>query len=552
MKHIAILPLDDRPVNYDYPQMLARAAGIEAVLPARELLGNPWRESQHEKLVEWLRDVSGQVDGIVLAVDTLAYGGLIRMRISGEPYESVRERLMGLREMKAMHPSLKIIASSVIQRVSRANSSEEEKPYWAVYGERMFRLSYLEHKAALAEASPEEVHEQNSLRAQIPDDIYQDFLHIRRRNHAVNRLMLDWAEEGVLDYLLLPQDDTAEYGWNIAEARALQAAIRQRRLTGRAITYPGADEVGCLLLTRWVCQEAGFAPRIYPRYSSSSSATLTTDYEDRPMPEMIKAHLAPLGGILAESPEEADVVLFVNAPAIGQGAGEYQWMVHEGLETVRSWVPAMLKSYIDQVACDPNFLKTRREMETPRRSPEEFACAILSSLKQGRTTAIADVAFVNGSDLILGQELTRHPEIAQLAAYGGWNTAGNTLGTVLAQAVLRALALRHGATAQQQAAHLGFLFTRFLDDYGFQAVERTRSMLEDLPGLGILPTVQRLPEAAAEKIEACVAARLRGQAEALEKLFIAAGMARSVKLSEIYLPWKRLFEVGFQVDVEIQ
>jgi len=552
MKRIAILPLDDRPVNYDYPLILARAAGAEALLPPREFLGNPWRASQHAKLVDWLRAVSGQVDAIILSVDTLAYGGLIRMRVSDEPFESVRQRLLALREIKSGNPGLKIIASSVIQRVCRANSSEEEKPYWADYGARMFRLSCLEHKSALGEVSVDELSERDTLRAEIPDEVYQDYCQIRRRNHAVNRLMIDWVEEGVLDYLLLPQDDTADYGWNISEARALQASIRQRGLTARAITYPGADEVGCLLLARWVCQEAGFLPRIYARYSSSSSATLITDYEDRPMPELIKAHLAPLDGILVAGPESADVVLFVNAPAIGQGAGEYQWLALKGLENIRSHLPLDLVEYVDQVACDPNFLKTRREMETPRRSPEEFTRAILSSLKQGCATAIADVAFVNGSDLILGQQLFCHPEITQLAAYGGWNTAGNTLGTVLAQAVLRVVALKQGATSAQQAAHLGFLFARFLDDYGFQAVERTRSMVEDLPGLGLLPTVQRLPEEAAEKIEACVSARLLRQADAFEKLFIAAGMARSVKVAEIYLPWKRLFEVGFRVDIELQ
>jgi hypothetical protein len=551
MKRIAILPLDDRPVNYDYPQILARCAGLEALVPPREWLGNPWRESEHAQLVDWLKQVSDQVDGIILAVDTLACGGLIRMRISSEPFESVHQRLMVLREIKARFPDQKIIASSIIQRVNRANSSEEEKPYWAVYGARMFQLSYLEHKSAVGEASPEEISKRDMLKREIPDHVYQDYMQIRRRNHAVNRLMLDWVEEGVLDYLLLPQDDTAEYGWNIVEARSLQASIRARGLTERAITYPGADEIGCLLLARWICQEVGFSPRIYTRFSSSASATITTDYEDRPMPELIKAHLAPLGGILVDTADKADIVLFVNAPAVGQGAGEYQWPAQIGLDHLHAEPSPELREYLNQVACDPIFLKTRREMETPLRSPEEFTRAILSSVRQGCMTAIADVAFVNGSDLILGQQLTHHPEIAQLAAYGGWNTAGNTLGTVLSQAVLRALALKRGATREQTAAHLEFLFTRFLDDYGFQAIERTRCMLEDLPGMGIPPTFQHLPEGVAERIEACVSARLHGQADGLEKLFIASGMAQSVKVSDIYLPWKRLFEVGFQVDIAL-
>ena len=43
MTRIAVLPMDDRPVNYDYPRYLARAAGLEILLPPRVWLGNPWR-----------------------------------------------------------------------------------------------------------------------------------------------------------------------------------------------------------------------------------------------------------------------------------------------------------------------------------------------------------------------------------------------------------------------------------------------------------------------------------------------------------------------------
>ena len=54
MKRVAFLPLDDRPVNYDYPSYLARAAGLESRLPPREWLGNPWRASRHADLIVWL------------------------------------------------------------------------------------------------------------------------------------------------------------------------------------------------------------------------------------------------------------------------------------------------------------------------------------------------------------------------------------------------------------------------------------------------------------------------------------------------------------------
>jgi hypothetical protein len=548
MTTLVCLPLDDRPVNYDYLRHLATMAGMNILLPPREWLGNPWRPSQHTNLINWLEETAQKADVLLLAVDTLAYGGLIPSRTSLEPVGEIMVRLEMLKKLKANNPKLNILASSVILRISRADSAEEEKAYWATYGSRMFRLSYLEHKSALGEASPVEAAERTALRAQIPDEVYQDYLAGRERNHAVNRAMLSWLAEGVFDYLILPQDDTADYGWNIAEARALQMLIRREGLTGRAITYPGADEIGCLLLARCLCSEMAFQPKVFARFSSSSSASIVTEYEDRPMLELLKAHLAPLQGVVCDEASQADIQLFINAPAIKQGVGELQWSAQFTKEEMLPLVPEALKPYVEAMYSDEYFQMTRREMQTPRRSPEEFCRAIIDAVHQGQNVAVADVAFVNGSDLVLGRQLIQNSEIANLAGYAGWNTAGNTLGTVLAQAVIYTLVRKSGFSLEQKKAHLEFLFLRFLDDYCYQALERSLCMLEDMPLFGLQPGEERLPEGQVSRdIERRVAERLLKQAGILEKKFIEAGQLKSVQLIDIYLPWQRLFEIGCTV-----
>ena len=542
MTRLACLPLDDRPVNYDMPRELAALAGIEIELPRREALGNPWRASQHAELVGWLEEAAGRADALLVAVDTLGYGGLIPSRTSSETADQVLARLSVLKRLKALRPHLHILAYSVILRISRADSAEEEKAYWATYGSRMFRLSALEHKSALGEASAAESAERDALRAQIPDPVYTDYLQGRSRNHAVNRAMLDWLEAGVFDYLLLPQDDTADYGWNIAEARTLQALIRVRGLADRAITYPGADETAGLLLARFACQQAGFAPRVWPRYASLASAGSVTAYEDRPIHELLKAQLAPLNGSLALSPQEADLLLFINAPCGPQGAGDLQWQLAREMEAPASAAPALQ---------DPLVQATRAQMTTPRRSVEEFLRAARAAVASGRPVALADVAFVNGADLFLGRQLLQDDLAISLAAYAGWNTAGNTLGSVLAHAVLRLLMLRGTPSRYQQAAHVAGLFRRYLDDYAFQTIERSRLVSEDLPALGLAPGMERLPEDRLEAVEARLRERLTAAAAPIGAGFVRAGLARQVLVSNIHLPWQRLFEVGFDISVEI-
>lgn len=541
MMSIACLPLDDRPVNYDYPRLLAQMAGIEIYLPPRRWLGNPWRSCQHNELTHWLEQTAPRTDVLLLAVDTLAYGGLIPSRTSSESTGEVLSRLGILRSLKAASPNLKIMASSVILRISRADSAEEEKPYWVMFGSRMFRLSYLEHKSALGEADPAECAERDSLRAQIPDAVYTDYLQGRARNHAINRAMLNWLEEGVFDYLLLPQDDTADYGWNIAEARALQSLIRARGLSERAIAYPGADEIGCLLLARAICQQAGFAPRLWPHYSSIQGPLAVTAYEDRPIHELLKAHLAPLGGVVAESPDNSDLLLFINAPAEKQGAAELQWLIEQEL----------LGSTGCSVETDEMYRQTKRAMTTPRRSVEEFVRALAAALDTHKPVALADVAFVNGADLTLGRLLLTDRLAPRLAGFGGWNTAGNTLGCVLAHSVLRALMLHGNFTPQQQASHLAFLFLRCLDDYIYQTIVRTQIAYQDLPALGLAPTFERLGAEAITAVQASLQNRLAPHIRQLNEIFVHSGLVQAVHITNIDLPWQRLFEISFDVKVEL-
>ncbi len=551
MKRVAVLPMDDRPVNYDYPLYLGRAAGLEVLLPPREWLGNPWRPSRHAELVDWLAATFPKADAAVVAIDTLAYGGLIPSRVSPESTEAVIARLGVLRDMNAAHPARPILASSVVMRINRSNSSEEEKPYWAEFGSRMFRLSSLEHKAELGQASPEELAERYSLRGEVPDEVYLDYKRGRARNHAVNRAMLDWVEEGVFDYLLLPQDDTDDYGWNVAEARSLQVHIRALGMGDRAITYPGADEIGSLLLARFACRQAGFAPRVWPLYSGPTGASIITAYEDRPLSELLKAHLAPLGGAVANSEEEADLTLFFNAPIERQGNGDSQWLIRRGQEEVLREMPVKFLPWLEAFFGTEGFQATRREMELRKGHTGEFVGEIMAAVASGRPVALADVAFVNASDIGLGDLLLRQPQVAALAAYGGWNTAGNTLGMVLSQAVIRVIALRAGATKEQQAAHAEFLFLRFLDDDQYQGRERTGCMVEDLPAMDLTPSMERLPEGKAAQIESQVAANLGRSAAKLRDLFVGSGLVRDVRVSHIHLPWRRLFEVGFDVRVDV-
>jgi hypothetical protein len=553
---IAVIPLDDRSVNYECVAILGEAAGLHVLLPPKAWLGTPWRTGQTDKLIAWLRENAAQAGALVVAVDTVGYGGLVNSRRSADPLDTVMARLEVLRQIKQAQPATTILAFNVLMRINRGNDAEEEKAYWAIHGERLFRLSVLEDRAAMAVATPGEVEELAHLRPQLPPEILDDYLGGRARNHAVNLQMVEWTAQGIFDYLIVPQDDTVAYGWNIAEARRLRQLVVERGLTNCISTYPGTDETGMLLLARYVAARAGFQPHVWLRYSGSGADQVITAYEDRPMTEMVKAHLGPLGGVIAQDAAQADLLLYINAPAEAQGNGAEQYVLALTNEQIDA-LPAATRQGIRDYRRQPHVATTLREMHTVRRDLPEFVRSLDQALAANRTCAVVDVAFVNAGDVVLGDLLSGMEHLSQLAAYGGWNTAGNTLGCVLAQAVIRYVQLHRVASADALAAHMRFLFLRLVEDYLYMGRIRTQIMVEDLPSLGLEPTMGNLGDHAVA-IRAIVERRLRAAAQELAKRrFI--GHTLSVKstvtidaldLANISLPWDRLFDLTMDVDLQ--
>lgn len=551
---VPILPLDDRSVNYECLQMLGEAAGFRVLLPPKTWLGTPWRVGDMPRLHDWLLEQALHADALVVAIDTLGYGGLVNSRRSTDSLETVLARLACLRAIKQAQPQTALLAFNVLMRITRGNDAEEEKAYWADYGARIFRLSYLEDRAAMAVGTAAEAEEIAALRREIPRELVEDFLAGRARNHTVNRTMIDWAAAGVFDYLIIPQDDTVDYGWNIAESRRLRRYVSTIGAADRVSIYPGTDETAMLLLARYATQRAGFTPRVRLRYSGSTSDQVITAYEDRPMTEMVKAHLGPLAGVVSDAPD-AGIVLYINAPAEVQGNGPEQWALALS-DAALAALPAASQAALSTYRQHSSGAATLREMFTVRRDLPEFVRSLAAEVEAGRTCAVVDVAFVNAGDLALGELLERMPALSQLAAYGGWNTAGNTLGCVLAHAVIRHLQTLHGATPEAIAAHVRFLFLRLVEDDLFMARLRTQIAVEDLPTLGLPITLGNVGEHA-ETVRALVEHKLsEAAAQLAQERFIgwqvqagdAAILLEALTLTDVELPWGRLFDLTMNVD----
>ena len=83
-----LLPLDDRPVTYSFPQLVSRLAGVKALMPPRQLMGSLAAPANPDALIDWADATikEEQPDAILLGADSLLYGGLINARRSSDSF----------------------------------------------------------------------------------------------------------------------------------------------------------------------------------------------------------------------------------------------------------------------------------------------------------------------------------------------------------------------------------------------------------------------------------------------------------------------------------
>jgi Protein of unknown function (DUF4127) len=526
-----LIPLDDRPVTYSFPALIARVARVEAILPPRHLMGALTRPAQIEELLTFAEGVIAKQEpsAVIVSLDSLLYGGLITGRRSLEDIKTIMARLDRVKKWKTLSPvPPMIMAQSSIMRISDNYDNTEEKEYWSRFGREIFEWSACLHRLAKGEKPATGLLE--SLERRIPAEIRQDYLDTRRRNFSVNMTMLKSMNEGYLDYLIFSQDDSGAYGLNVSEKERLIATSNQLGLTDKVSIYAGADEVLMTLLSRLLIsadknQNAQSAPGAVVYFSPAGCSAVASRYEGQDIGTTVASHVEAAGLKMAAGTK--DDATAGGADVRSVGANTFTLIIHGPSERQGDHITLPGLADLSHVDTSQTVTETLSLIE-----------------RAVDRVIIADVAYANGGDPKLVEELLKRPDLLlKIKSYGGWNTTGNTMGSTLALAVSYWAANDSSAQAQAQApaqaqgqalaqavvvknqlseAHKQCLFVRLVDDWAYQACVR-----EQLFG-----------EASTQKL-----AELIGPY--IAKINNALDMEPSVRLS---FPWKRTFEIeiGFE------
>ncbi|MDR1194095.1 MAG: DUF4127 family protein [Peptococcaceae bacterium] len=513
---VILLPLDSRPVNTDLPRQLAAIAGVNVILPEQELLDQFLTPSQPEPLFQWLREreKSGR-EVAVLHVNQLLFGSLLHSREQAQ-YETANEKLRSLHDYlleRDWTSERKIVLVYILPRLL---PSQYDAEMWA-YEKELPAFSQLKHRLSLTPGDGALAAELAALTELIPPAILQRYENLYTQAYNTGVSLLEWLYQGLIDEIVIGLDDSSEYGLNVQTFQELKTAASYKE--GQAFFLHGADELTPLIIARH-CLGYGGDPETF------TLAFLSPDQEDIIFPyESIP--------LRANFQEKLDY-LFAGFAGRADGAP-----IADGAATAQAGVGrAARPKWI--------YLHTRQDLSQEEQDAAVWRLEADSGRPAHALVGLADVAKVNGTWPPLLERIGVERLYQVVDAYAGWNTAGNSLGSVMAHLLFWEAAGGLPEPVARQAAELqgDYQRLRLIDDYFFQSLVKQQLIDWTIArGFPYLTFGSRWMEAN-DQLQSLMAAALAPWPQMLPG-------GRAPRAGEPYpyrfrFPWPRSFEIWIQ------
>ena len=422
---VLFVPQDDRPVSLQYTVDTAKAAGMTVLTPPQNLISGKTYKGQADQIWNWVEQNAGRADVMVLSTDTLIYGGLVDSRKHNLPLSTLEYRLKRIEALKANYKNTRIYGFGTVMRSPRASGGGTEPSYYADYGPTIFQIAALQDKLDAGTLTQAETQKLMSLQASVPVEYLQDWFSRRQKNMQINKGLIDEARKGVFEYFALGHDDTSQLSQSALEGRYLSQYSKGIPRTQYG-SFPGADQLGLLLMARSRTDESVEKPTFSIIYPLGGAGKTLPGYEDQTIDKTIAEHVEAVGGTMTTAGKPT-VLLAVNTP----------------LSTSTSESEAF------------------GNLPMVSQATNAFVDRIQQATEQGVTVSVADIAYNNGSDNTLVGAMYKRDILYKIGAYNGWNTASNTVGYAIAQGLL--------LKSMSPEGHRDMLTQQYLDNWAYQA-----------------------------------------------------------------------------------
>jgi len=492
-KTILYVPFDDRPVSLSYPIDTVKAAKFDILTPPVEYLASRGKSGDSEQLWRWVMDNAGKADALVLSADALTYGGLVDSRTHHFNQILLEWSLRRFNVLHGQNPKVPIYVFSTIMRSPSASAGGVEPLYYEKYGPSIFWLTALQDKEEVKGLTAEETAVMQAAKDNIPSEDLKDWLERRNKNFQINAQLIDLTRQGVIQYLVLGRDDTSPFSQSHKEGREL-GKLAAGLSADQYRSFPGADQLGMILLARAYNHLIAQVPSVEIRYMLGMAEATIPSYEDQPFGGTLADHVVAAGGKIRTAEKKTDLILAVNTPINGHTA-------EAGMVGNIPYVTGAMHSFVSDID---------------------------NEIKNGSSVAIADIAFANGADNSLMREMYEHKLLDKVSAYSGWNTASNTLGYAIGQGMM--------AKTMNDTGRKRVLAVRYLDDWAYQANIRA-DLYKNIvySQQGIEEDIARMdPELTLELTKEM-------------KSFVTKYLWFSPDKMKVSFPWNRLFEIKVEM-----
>lgn len=504
-RKIIYIPTDSRPVNLKQTVEIAEKLGYEVLVPPVEFLGTgatPDKFGKPLELWDWLNANAGSADAAVISIDAMIYGSLVASRQHELSAEEILNRVKNFKALRENFPYLPLYTFGTIMRTPRTNfGSGTEPAYYQTHGAAIFEYTALKDKSETEKLSAKEQKYFAYLESFIPAEYLNDWLNRRAKNFNAHRYLVDLARAETFEYFLVGCDDSAIFSQTHLESRHL-ANYAKGIVKTRFNVMSGADELGMLMMSRAINDDAHHIPFVAVTYNVGTGAETIPVYGNEKISESIDGAIISIGGLRVTDPKNADLVIAVNTNPDG-------------------------KTF---------FATDKRNNRRAHTGIGPFMKIVKDYVKAGYPVGIADISACNGADNALMNRLKNDNLQFKIRAYGGWNTATNSAGFLIGAGTLTKW-MDEGEIYEQ-------LLTRYLDDWAYQANVRqpiNDKLIWTVPGEGGLWGLN-------EK---------QAGLEALTTQMIADFAAKNIRLPQGYTleifavkyPWSRTFESDIYFDL---
>jgi len=235
---IGLIPLDSRPCNTQYPEILVKMINKNIEIPYK-YLDNYLIPADTDNLWNWLNAEVKNFSKIIINTNELFNGSLIASR-HADSYKNIESDLKRLEEFCQKNRQKKIILITVLPRILPSQFSD----LWKFKSELTTYAKDIDQQILKGNKPPEPP-------KNVPKDIINKYLSIYENAQLIIEKVIYLTNNGLIDHYLIGQDDAEEFGLSNKIIREIKTS-----LNNKIQFVHGADELTMLALAK------AYSPRL--------------------------------------------------------------------------------------------------------------------------------------------------------------------------------------------------------------------------------------------------------------------------------------------------